>query len=57
MKFLTSVMTFTTVLFSVPLGLYITLLTIPKNSATNFKKDVSVKFDDSLRNYHPNKGE
>lgn len=57
MKILTSVLTFTTILFSVPLGLYFSFITNPKNSVINFKKNVSVNFDDSLRNYHPNKGE
>lgn len=57
MKILTSVLTFTTILFSVPLGLYLSFITNPKNNVINLKKNVSVNFDDSLRNYHPNKGE
>lgn len=57
MKNLTSVLTFTTILLSIPVGMYISKIFDHESKELNFKNTVPVKFDDSLRNFHPNKGE
>lgn len=57
MKNLTSVLTFTSILLSIPVGMYISRIAIVKVKKMDSRINAPVKFDDSLRNFHPNKGE
>ena len=57
MKNLTSVLTFTSILLSIPVGMFISRIALVKGKERNTFINTQVKFDNSLRNYHPNKGE
>ncbi len=57
MKNLTSVLAFTSILLSIPVGMFISKITDTKCKERESNLIAPVKFDDSLRNYHPNKGE
>ena len=57
MKKLSSAVTFATILLSISFGKYISRFVDPKSREFILNNNVPVKFDDSLRNYHPNKGE
>lgn len=57
MKNLTSVITFTSVLLSIPAVRYISGIAFIKGKERGSRINAKVKFDDSLRNFHPNKGE
>jgi hypothetical protein len=57
MKNLASVIAFTSILLSIPVGLYISKSTCIKGKERVSNINAPVKFDDSLRNFHPNKGE
>lgn len=46
-----------TVLLSAQIGKYISKEINTRSKVLKFKKPVHKNFDDSLRNYHPNKGE
>lgn len=58
MKNITSILTFTTtILLLIPAGKYILKVIIPKWQVIKIENTFPEKFDDSLRNFHPNKGE
>ncbi|HMS34956.1 MAG TPA: hypothetical protein PKC91_12815 [Ignavibacteria bacterium] len=61
MKNLTSILTltiaFTSVLLSIPAVRYISGIAFVKSKERESRINAPVKFDDSLRNFHPNKGE
>ena len=57
MKTLSSAITFATILLSISFGKYISRFADPKSREFISNNNVPIKFDDSLRNYHPNKGE
>ncbi len=54
---LSSAITFATILLSISFGKYVSRFIYPKNRELISDNTAPVKFDDSLRNYHPNKGE
>lgn len=54
---LSSAITFAAILLSISLGKYISRYIYSKNREFIPNNTAPVKFDDSLRNYHPNKGE
>jgi hypothetical protein len=58
MKNATAIFSFTMmILLSIPVGKCITKIINHKSRALKFNNNVQEEFDDSLRNYHPNKGE
>lgn len=57
MKNSTSVLAFASILLSIPVGMYISRIVLEKSKERNTFMNTSVNFDDSLRNFHPNKGE
>ena len=57
MKNLTSALTITSILFSIPVGLFVLILTHPGKYKQCLNSNITSGFDESLRNYHPNKGE
>ena len=58
MKNLIALTTFTSaVLLSIPAGIFISKTINPKNRKMEIENADVKDFDDSLRNFHPNKGE
>ena len=58
MKNLIALTTFTSaILLSIPAGIFISKAINPKNRKIEFENTEVKDFDDSLRNFHPNKGE
>ena len=58
MKNLIALTTFTSaVLLSIPAGIFISKAVNPKNRKMEIENADVKDFDDSLRNFHPNKGE
>mgnify|MGYP003604590351 CR=1 FL=1 len=58
MKNLIALSTFTSaILLSIPAGKFILKVFNPENRKMEIEKSDVKNFDDSLRNFHPNKGE